>query len=340
MWIGDKIFFNSDRTGTLNLYAYDVASGQAEPVTQSRQWDVRWPSADDAGRIVYEMDGELHVLDTRTKQDRQLAIQVPYEGLYDRPSQVPAARNVEDWALSPKGERALFVARGDIFTAPIEKGPTRNLTRSSNAHDKWARWSPDGRRIAFTSDKSGEEEVWLVNQDGSGKPEQLTQGGKAMRYAPEWAPDGKRLAFSDKDGKLYVLTIADRKLTEIADNPYTGIRDYSWSPCGGHLAYSNIDPNQLRTVWIWSAEDGKARRVTSELRHETSPFWDLKGEYLFYLAAREYAPQLDAFELNFANSRNTGMFALALRKDVKSLLPFESDEVSLEEEGKKKEEKK
>ncbi len=344
MWIGDKIFFNSDRTGTLNLYAYDVAGGtevEPEPVTQSKQWDVRWPSSDSIGRIVYEMNGELHVLDARSRQDSQIAIQVPYEGLYDRPSQVSAAGNVEDWALSPKGERAVFVARGDIFTAPIEKGPTRNLTHSSNAHDKWARWSPDGRKIAFISDKSGEEEVWLVNQDGSGKPEQLTQGGKAMRYAPEWAPDGKRLAFSDKDGKLYVLTIADRKLTEIADNPYTGIRDYSWSPCGGHLAFSVTDANQSRSIWIWSVDDGSGgknpKRVTGELLHELGPVWDHKGEYLYYFAAREYAPQLDAFELNFASDRNMGIYALTLRKDVKNPLPFESDEVTIGEEEKKDE---
>ena len=150
------------------------------------------------------MDGELNVLDTRSGKARHLSIQVPDDGLYDRPSQVSAADDIEDAALSPKGERALFAARGDIFTAPIEKGVTRNLTRTSGAHDKWPRWSPDGRKIAFISDRSGEEEIWLVDQDGSGKPEQLTNGGKAMRYAPEWSPDGKRLAFSDKDGRIWV----------------------------------------------------------------------------------------------------------------------------------------
>jgi tricorn protease len=338
MWIGGKIFFNSDRTGTLNLYSYDVASGQVAPVTQSKQWDVRWPSTDSVGRIVYEMDGELHVLDTASSQDRHIPIQVPYDGLYDRPSQVSASGNVEDWALSPKGERAVFVARGDIFTVPIEKGPTRNLTHSSGAHDKWARWSPDGRKIAFISDQSGEEEIWLVDQDGKGKSEQLTSGGKAMRYAPEWAPDGKRLAFSDKDGKLYVLTLDGRKVAEIADNVYGGIRDYAWSPCGGHLAFSMTDPNQLRTLWIWSVEDGKTRRVTGELMHEVGPVWDPKGEYLYYFAAREFAPQLDAFDLDFANDRNLGIYALALRKDVKNPLPFESDEVTVGDE--KKEDKK
>jgi tricorn protease len=340
MWIGDRIFFNSDRTGTLNLYSYDVASGALNQITKSTQWDVRWPSTDHESRIVYEMDGELRVLDTRSGQERQIAIQVPYDGLYDRPSRISATGNIEDFSLSPKGERALFVARGDVFTAPIEKGPTRNLTHTSRYHDKWARWSPDGRKVAFISDRTGEEEVWLIDQDGSGKPEPITSGGKAMRYAPEWAADGKRLAFGDKDGRLYVVTLADHKLAQIADNPVGMIQDYAWSPCGGHLAFSMTDPNNFRSIWIWSAEDGKLRRVTSELFHETSPAWDPKGDYLYFLSPREFAPMLDGFELNYANDRNTGIFALALRKDVKNPLPIESDEVTVGEKSETKDEKK
>jgi tricorn protease len=340
MWIGDRIYFNSDRTGTLNLYSYDVAGGAVTQITKSTQWDVRWPSTDHESRIVYEMDGELHVLDTRSGQEGHIAIQVPYDGLYDRPSRVSAAGNIEDFSLSPKGERALFVARGDVFSAPIGKGPTRNLTHSSRYHDKWARWSPDGRKVAFISDRSGEDEVWLVDQDGSGKPEPLTSGGKAMRYAAEWAPDGKRLAFGDKDGRLYIVTVADRKLARIADNSNGMIRDYVWSPCGGHLAFSMTDPNNFRSIWIWSVEDGKPRRVTSELFHESSPAWDPKGEYLYFLSPREFAPMLDGFELNYANDRNTGIFALALRKDVKNPLPFESDEVTVGEKAPAKDDKK
>ena len=113
-----------------------------------------------------------------------------------------AASLIEHASLSPKGERVLFAARGEIFSAPVEKGPTRNLTMTPGAHDKWPRWSPDGSKVAFISDKSGEEEVWVVAQDGATPAEQLTTGGKAMRYAPEWSADGKRIAFSDKDGRL------------------------------------------------------------------------------------------------------------------------------------------
>jgi tricorn protease len=339
MWIGDKIYFDSDRTGTLNLYSYDLANGATTQLTRSTQWDVRWPSADADGQIAYEMNGELNVFDTRTGQSRHLSIDVPGDGLDTRPSQIGANDQIEDVALSPKGERAVFVARGDVFNAPIEKGVTRNLTRSSGAHDKWARWSPDGRRIAFISDRNGEEEVYLADALGTGKPEPLTTGGKALRFAPEWAPDGKRLAFSDKDGRLWVVTVAGKKLAEVARDLRGEIRDYAWSPCGGHLAFSIANPSGFRSVWIWSVEDGKLRRITDEQFHASSPAWDPKGDYLYYLSARSYLPQFDSFDLNFATDRNIGVFALGLRRDVDNPFPPEEDKVTVEEEKKEKKEK-
>jgi tricorn protease len=124
MWIGNTIYFTSDRGGTFNIYAYDVGSGQTTQVTRSTTWDVRWPSADRQGRVVYELNGELQLLDTKTGQSRPIPITVPDDGLARRPARISAANQIHDFELSPKGERALFSARGDIFTAPIEKGPT------------------------------------------------------------------------------------------------------------------------------------------------------------------------------------------------------------------------
>ncbi|MFQ5599220.1 MAG: S41 family peptidase [Candidatus Krumholzibacteriia bacterium] len=340
MWIGDKIYFASDRDGTLNIYAYDTVTKRTQQITRSNVWDVRWPSDDGQSRIVYELNGELQVLDVRDGRSRPISIRVPDDGVSKRPSRIEVEDNIEGWSLSPKGERALFVARGDIFTAPIENGPTRNLTHSSNAHDKWARWSPDGAKIAFISDRDGEEEIYLVDQNGSGELEQLTDGGQAMRYAPEWAPDGKRLAFSDKDGKLYVLETKTRKLFEIADEERGRVHGYVWSPNGGHLAFSLSDPNEFNSIHIWSVKDGEVRRVTGGMFSEYQPAWDPEGNYLYYLSDRQFAPQIGSYEWNYVVDRETEIFALALRKDVAHPFPPESDEVTMEGEEEEKDEDK
>jgi tricorn protease len=330
IWIGDTIYFNSDRDGHFNLYAYDVNTGQTTQITNNKTWDVRWPSSDNEGRIVYELNGELQVLDAKNRKNNPISITVPNEGLASRPSRVSAANQIESVGLSPKGERALFAARGDIFSAPIEKGPTRNLTHSSGAHDKWPSWSPDGSSIAFISDAGGEEELYIAPQDGLKPAEQITRGGSAMRYQPEWSPDGKRIAFSDKDGKVYVVTLADRKLIEIADAPHGQIRDYTWSPRGNYLAFSfDENPNRFSSIYVWGAMDGKLRKITDEMFNAYSPAWDPQGNYLYFLADREFQPQISQIEFNYATNRTAYIYAIALRKDVKHPFPAESDEVTI-----------
>ena len=333
MWIGNAIYFTSDRTGTLNLYSYDLGSREIMQLTDSRTWDVRWPGDDGADRIVYELNGELEIYSISAGTSQPIPITVPDDGLAMRPARVSAARLIEDAELSPKGERALLVARGDVFTAPIENGPVRNLTRSSSAHDKWARWSPDGRRIAFVSDASGEDEIYLVAQDGSGEPEQLTSGGQGMRYAPEWSPAGTHLASSDKDGRLIVVDIETREVIEVADEPRGPLRDYTWSPNGGYLAFSMTDPTEFSSIWVWSLAERRLHRITDEYFHEWNPAWDPDGEFLYYLSDRRFAPQLGSFEWNYLVDRETGVYALALRTDVGHPLPPESDEVELAEAG-------
>jgi tricorn protease len=242
---------------------------------------------------------------------------------------VPAGNLIESFNISPKGERVLFAARGDIFSAPIEKGPTRNLTHSSGAHDKWPSWSPDGSQIAFVSDMSGEEELYLIQQDGLKPAERLTTGGNAMRYAPEWAPDGKRIAFSDKDGKLYVLTLADKRVVEIADSNRGQIRDYVWSPRSNFLAFSMPSENQFSSVYIWNSADNKKYRATDDMFNSYNPAWDPQGNLLYFLSDREFAPQISNIEFNYATNRPTNIYAVTLRKDVKHPFPPESDEVSV-----------
>ncbi|NJD09195.1 MAG: peptidase S41 [Gemmatimonadetes bacterium] len=330
MWIGDVVYYNSDLDGTFNLYTYNPATKETRQVTRGRTWDVRWPSADPAvGRIVFELGGELQLLDTKTGAVTPIRITVPDDGLARRPARIAVGGQIAEFALSPKGERALFIARGDVFTAPIEKGPTRNLTDNSSAHEKAPAWSPDGAKIVFLSDRSGEEELWLVAQDGSGQPEQLTKNGKVMRYQPVWSADGSRIAFGDKDGKLWVLNVASKDLAEIADDPRGQINDYTWSPRGNYLAFSIADARGNNSVQVWNAADGKLHQVTDGFFNEYGPAWDGDGNYLFYLSEREYAPQLSNNEWNFAGNRSTRIYALTLRADQAHPFPPESDEVKV-----------
>jgi tricorn protease len=303
MWIGNQIYFASDRDGTLNLYSYDVESKKVEQLTKSTEWDVRWPSKGENGEIVYEGGGELHVYDTKARTDRKIAISVPNDGVAMRPSRVSAADRIEGVGISPKGERALVVARGDVFSVPIEKGPTRNLTHSSDAHDRDAIWSPDGAKVAFVSDRSAEEEMWLLAQDGSGAPEQLTKDGRSRRLGLSWSPDGKRIAFSDQTGRIFSLTVETREVVEIARDKSGSAGDYAWSGDGSWLAFSLADENSLRSIWIWGVEKGDLHRVTDEMFNETEPAWDPSGSpgfcpplcWLFLLSGELPDPDPEGF---------------------------------------------
>lgn len=325
MWVGNTIFFNSDRDGIFNLYAFDVSSRTTTQITRETVWDVRWPSADPEGRIVFELNGQLELLDTRSGERRLLPIQVPDDGLARRPYRTSAADSIEDFQLSPNGKRALFTARGDVFSVPLENGSTRNLTRSPGAHDKSAYWAPDGKSVVFLSDRDGEEEIYRVDALGRGDPEQLTDGGLAMRFSPRVSPDGKRIAFSDKDGKLYGLNLSDREITEIADDPAGNIGDYLWSRDSAYLAFSMAGKNNLRSIYIWSAKDGKLHRVTGDHFNESEPVWGHQGKYLYFLADHDFAPQIGSREWNYTLNREVGIFALALSLETPHPFPPRED---------------
>jgi tricorn protease len=334
MWMGDTVYYNSDKDGKFNLYAYSTDSGKTAQITKNRDWDIRWPSSDGANRIIYERDGELEIYDTNAKRSSRLAINAPDDGINKRKRQINVGGAVSSYSLSPKGERALFAARGDIFTAPIEKGGVRNLTKSSDAHDKFPAWSPDGKTIAFLSDKSGEEEIWFAAQDGSTAPQQITTGSTGQRYQPTWSADGKKIAFGDKDGKVYVLTVATKQTQVIVDAANGQITDYEWSPKGSYVAYSMQGPNGVQSVYIWSAAENKNYRVTPEMFAANSPTWDPAGEYLYFISSREYAPQISSSEFNYATNRMSQIYGLALKKETKNPFPTESDEVAITEEKK------
>jgi tricorn protease len=331
MWIGERIWFASDRSGTLNLWSYDVATRSVHQETTSTTWDVRWPSAggpQDA-RIVYEKGGELFWFDTKTRIEHAIPIRVPEEGLLTRTTTVDASGLIQHQALSPGGRRAVFAARGELLTVPREHGDVRNLTRTSGAHEKHPQFSPDGSTVAFVSDQNGEEQIWLVDHLGEQPPRQLTRGLAAMLYEPVWSPDGKWLAFGDKDGVLRVADAATGDLVVVADESRGQLRDHVWSPCSGHLAFSMTTGTECRQLHVWSRGSGAVQVVSRPLSNDSAPAWDPRGERLYFLGLRGFQPRLAGdYEWDFQVDRAWGVFALALQNGLPSLLPPRSDEAT------------
>ncbi|MCD4750075.1 MAG: PDZ domain-containing protein [Thermoanaerobaculales bacterium] len=330
MWIGDTIYFVSDRTDHLNLFSFDQGSGKVAQLTDADPWDVRWPSTDNESRVIYELGGQLHILDVISGIDTAIVITVPDDGLWKRPRRILVSDLIEGVDLAPQGERALFVARGEVFSVPIEKGPVRNLTRSSGAHDRDAAWSPDGRMIAYISDAGGEDEIWLVDQAGKGESKRLTSGHEARLFRPLWSPDSSCIAFADKDGRLFVVEVENGSEILAADDIFGRLFDYGWSPDGAHIAFSLRNEAGVSRLHIWSAAGGELRQITSDLFNADSPAWGTEGKYLFYRSDRHYAPQISNIEWNFAGNRRGGIYAMTLRKDVEPLFPPESDEVKID----------
>jgi len=312
MWIGGTIYFASDRDDYLNLYAYDPSSATTRQLTQYRGVDARWASDDGEHRIVYELGGVLHVYDTTSGTDEALAITVRDDSGRQRAQTVDASGDIEDFAVSPKGERVAITARGEVFSVAVEHGVTRNLTATPGAHEREVGWSPLGDRVAYISDATGEEELYVRSATGADAPVQLTQGSATRYERLLWSPDGQRIALGDSEARIYVVDVERRRKTQIADDAGYPAHDFAWSPDSRWLAYSMADPNNFRSLYIWEARSGESRRVTDELFSEYSPRFAPDGKALYYLTDRMFAPQLGHFEWNYVANRSVGIAALVL----------------------------
>ncbi len=332
VWIGSAVYFLADRTEHLNLYRYDTASGETTQLTDYKSADARWASGDGKGQIAFEVDGVLHVYDTAANKDRALDITVPSDLVPSRAEERSVKDHIEDAALSANGKRALFTARGEIFSTPLKDGITLDLTHTPGAHEREAAWSIDGKRVAYVSDQSGEEAIWVRDADGN-HPHQLTNETFGRLYAPRWSPDGARIAFIDSESRLRVVAAAGGgPAPVIADDPGVSRRDYAWSPGGHYLAYTLTDKDTLLThLFVYDLAAAKNVAVGDARFDAFQPAFSPDGKFLYFLGDREWAPQLSAIEWNFAANRNTGIFAIALRAGIDNPFAPRNDSASHED---------
>ena len=324
VWLDSGLYYVSDRDGTLELFVYDEENDSHRQLTEHDDWDIKWASGDGRQRIVYEVAGRIGLYDTADGQARQLKIRVPDDGVRRIARRIEVADQVEDFGIAPDGKRMLATARGDVFTVPVEHGVTRNLTQRGDAHDREAAWSPDGRQVAFISDRSGEEQLYVVAQDG-GEARALTSDLTARLYRPVWSPDSKRIAFYDHTGRIYVADLdGNRKV--IAVSPYEAVTDYVWAPDSRWLAWSRRDDNGNPSIFVWSSDDDEVNRLGDGFFSAYGPAFGRDGKHLFFLSDREFAPQIGSFEWNYSVDRETGVFAYALAVDSPNPFGTRNDE--------------
>jgi len=347
MWYGRRIYFLSDRDARRreNIWAYDLDSKQFREITHFVDYDIDFPSLSPgeglpnagAAGIVFQQGGALWVLDLPSEQLHRLEVSVPDDGVRTGPRYVDASKLIRtkdtaqqtDYALSPNGKRALFSARGDLFTVPAEHGATRDLTQTGSADEDHPSWSPDGKTVAYTTDSAGEQEI--ATRPAEGGPERiLTRFRTGFFYTPVWSPDGKHLAFADGAHRLWLLDIASGRTTQVAQDPYNEIHDQSFSPDGRWLAYSTTGANQQRGIYIYSLESNRAQRVSEPLANDFGPVFSPDGRYLYFVSSRHANPTLSESEFDVATLEMTGIYVATLRKSEPSPFAPRSDEGAVE----------
>ncbi len=330
MWIGNSIYFLSDRNHTVNLFAFRTDTKQVTQLTRHDDFDIMNASAG-PDAVAYEQAGYVHLLDTRTGQMRRMNIEVTGDLPWARPQFKKVVSMIRNSALSPTGVRAAFEARGEIFTVPAEKGDYRNLTQSPGAHDRSPTWSPDGAQLAWLSDDSGEYQLVIGDPLGVTAPRSIALPSTAFFYAPNWSPDGAQVLLQDNHRNLWMIEVASGKATKIdTDNYPDPIRsfDATWAPDSKWVAYSKNLPSRLRAIFVYSLAEKKSHQITDGMADSISPAFDAGGKYLYFMASTNYGPSTGWLEMSSIDRpvRRAIYLAVLGADELSPLLPETGDE--------------
>ncbi len=335
MWKGNKIYFASDREerGRMNLYSLDLGTKQTRKLTNYTEFDVKFPSMGDTS-IAFENGGWIYKLDLASERVEKVPVTIAEDFDSGRPSVIDVSRSITNYEIAPDGSRALFGARGDVFTIPAKNGPTRNLTVTPGVHERNSKWSPDGRWISYISDATGEDEIWIEPQNGKGAAIQVTKGGSNYKYQPIWSPDSKKLLWSDRQQQLHVVDIDTKIATQIAEAASFEITDYSWAPDSAWVAYAKPEDQGQQRVYLYSLASKQAVPVTDGWFASSEPVFSVDGKLLFFVSARSFSPTYGQTEFQHIYSDMSRVYFVTLAKDTKNPLAPKSDEVTIKEEPK------
>ncbi len=339
MWSGSRIYFLSDRDENqrMNLYVYDLDTKQTKKLTEFTEFDVKFPSLGPEA-IVFENGGFIYRFDLETEKTEKVPVIIADDMYSGRDKLVKVSNNISNYEISPDGKRALFGARGEIFTVPAKHGNTRNLTNNPGIHERASKWSPDGKWIAYISDVSGEDEIYILPKDGSGSPQQMTTNADTYKYSPLlWSPDSKKIMWSDKRLRLNYVNIDTKKAVEVVQAKAWEIRSFAWSPDSNWIAYAKPEAESMSKIYLYDLVTKKTFEVTEGWYSSYAPAFHSEGKYLFFVSDRDFNPVYSQTEWNHAYLSLARIYLVTLAKDIKSPFEPKSDEVAAEE---AKEEKK
>ena len=318
MWIGDEIYFISDRDNRMNVFVYNTATGSTQKVTHFEDYDVKFPSCG-GGMIVFENGGYLYRLDPKTKQSHKIEVMLNSEDNFAREEMRNVKEFITDASLSPDGSRMALTARGEVFDMPAKKGVTRNITHTSGVHERNAKWSPDGKNIAYASDVTGEWELWMRPVEG-GNAVQLTFNNTTRIQGFEWSPDSKQIVYTDRENRIMLLDVAARSSVMLRQDSIGTYPTPRFSPDGRWLAYYQATRNQHNVVYLYDINARKEYAVTDAWYDSNSPEFSTDGKYLIFASGRDFNPTYSEIEWNFSYSNQEGIYLVMLATDTPS--PF------------------
>ena len=333
-WIGNRVFFRSDRDGEFNLYSFDTGSGEIVRHSDFEDFHVEDLSGS-ADAVVYEQAGYLHLYDPASDRHERLRIGVAADLTETRPRWVEGPENIRSAAISPTGARAAFGYRGEVLTLPAKKGDPRNLTRTPGVHERDPAWSPDGGRIAWFSDEGGEYGLHVRDQEsGDVRRYELggERGGAGFYHAPEWSPDGERISYVDNSMSLFVIELDGGEVTKVASEHYYGPSlpprpSHSWSPDSRYVAYTLNTRSYMQQVFVHDVDAGTSHPVTDGLSEVGEPVFDRSGDHLYFLASTDAGPVKHWFAMSNADMElSSAIYVAVLSRDGESPLAPESDE--------------
>ncbi len=335
MWVGDTVYFVSDRDGPFTLYAYDTKAAKVRKLLDNNGFDIKSASAG-PGAIVYSQFGSLHLYDLSSGKSEAVRVRIASDLPQLKPRfEKVKPEQIQSAAISPSGKRALFEARGEILSVPAEKGNVRNLTQSPGVADRDPSWSPDGKSVAYFSDESGEYALHIRSQDGLGEPVKIDLGKPpSFFYSPCWSPDSTKIAYTDKRLKVWYVSGAGGAPVSVDADLYDtpiGNLDLAWSPDSAWITYTKQLSNHLHAVFVYSLADHRARQITDGLSDAGSARFDHNGKYLYFTASTQTA--LSAGWLDMSSMDHpafSSIYAAVLRKDLPSPVAPESDEEEAE----------